>query len=253
MSSAYSRTSSKILLGRERSKGVEEIKSLFQQTCDLFSVAGDVIFLKLTQMHMLLLASHASEDIYELKHSIGEWGYENGNMAYARQLGLLAFRLGDHLWYACCFGARARLAYECAQSVLSKIPEQQTPFFQLDCAVASLHLSTGNTKAAKLYVKLAQITLEHRVKPEIDELAESDSSWTAANVFFALMLSDFLIASCQQCESANMMRRVCSDYLALVKSYSSTPSMERWLARKRAAVEVYSLLLEHEEDLDHGD
>ena len=234
-------------------RAFEKINLLYQQACDLFSAAGDVMFLKLTQMHMLLLASHANKNIHELKYSIGAWGHENGASTYARQLGLLAFRLGDHLLYACGFGARARLAYECAQSVLSEIPEQQTPFFQLQCAVATLHLSTGNTKAAKLYVSIAKVTFEHRVKPEIDEVAEKDVSWAAANVFFASMLSDLLIASSQQCETANSMRRVCLDQLALLESDNLALSLREWIRRKRAVVEVCSLLLEYEEDLDRGD
>ena len=232
---------------------LDEIKGLFERSCELFAKADDTILVKLTQMHLMLLASHGNNDIYEVKYNIGEWGYNIGNWTYTTQIGLLAFRLGDHLRYECGSSSKARLSYECASSVLSKLRAQGTSFFQLQCAIVSLLLSTSSPKAGKLYVQLAKISFEERVKVEIERAAEQDPSWSSVTGFFAMVLADLLIASCQKWESAATMRKVCSDQLSLVESYDSSPGTQEWLRRKRAVIHIYSLISEYEEDLDRGD
>ena len=215
--------------------------------------AGDTMLVKLTQMHLMLLASHGNNDIHEVKHTIGEWGYENGNWTYTAQLGLLAFRLGDHLRYECGSSSRARWSYECASSVLSMLRSQGTPFFQLQCAIVSLLLSTSSPKAGKLYVQLAKISFEERVKVELEKAAEQDRSWSLAIGCFGMVLADLLIASCRKWEDATTMRKICSDQLRVVESYDSSPGSQKWLRRKRAVIQLYSLISEYEEDLDRGD
>ncbi|MCJ1290509.1 hypothetical protein MMC34_002048 [Xylographa carneopallida] len=238
----------------DRDKSIlDEIKSLFEQSCELFENAGDIVLVKLTQMHLILLASHGNNDIYQVKHAIGEWGYENGNWTYAAQLGLLAFRLGDHLRYECGSSSKARLSYECASSVLSKLQNQGTAFFQLQCAIVSLLLSTSSSKAGKLYVQLAKFSFEQRVKVELEKAAEQDPSWSSAIGYFAMVLADLLIASCQKWENATTMREVCSEQLKLVESHDSKPGSLEWLKRKRAVIQIYALISEYQEDLDRGD
>ncbi|MCJ1437293.1 hypothetical protein MMC27_006679 [Xylographa pallens] len=232
---------------------LDEIKGLFEQSCELFAKADDTILVKLTQMHLMLLASHGNKDIYEVKHNIGEWGYNSGNWTYTAQLGLLAFRLGDHLRYECGSSSRARLSYHCAGSVLLELRAQGTSLFQLQCAIVSLFLSTSSSKAGKLYLQIAKISFEKRVKVELERAAEQDPSWSAGIGFFAMVLADLLIAACQKWESAATMRKVCSDQLRLVESYDSSPISQRWLRRKRAVIHIYSLISEYEEDLDRGD
>ncbi|MCJ1283431.1 hypothetical protein MMC26_002760 [Xylographa opegraphella] len=201
----------------------------------------------------MLLASHCNDDIYEVKHDIGEWGYENGNWTYAAQLGLLAFRLGDHLRYECGSSSRARWSYECAGLVLSELRAQGTTLFQLQCAIVSLLLSTSSPKACKIYVQLAQLFFEKRLMVELEKAAEQDPSWSLALGFFGMVLADLLIASCQKMESATTMREVCSAQLTLMESYDSSPRSLEWLRHKRAVVQIYSLISEYEEDLDRGD
>ncbi|MCJ1420552.1 hypothetical protein MMC32_006909 [Xylographa parallela] len=167
---------------------LDGIKGLFERSCELFAKADDTILVKLTQMHLMLLASHGNNDIYEVKYNI-----------------------------------------------------------------VSLLLSTSSPKAGKLYVQLAKISFEERVKVEIERAAEQDPSWSSVTGFFAMVLADLLIASCQKWESAATMRKVCSDQLSLVESYDSSPGTQEWLRRKRAVIHIYSLISEYEEDLDRGD
>ncbi|MCJ1377613.1 hypothetical protein MMC17_000708 [Xylographa soralifera] len=231
---------------------LDEIEKLFEQSCELFAKVDDTILVKMTQMHLMLLASHGNNDINKVKHNIGEWGYENGNWTYTAQLGL-AFRLGDHLRYECGSSSKARLSYECASLVLSMLQDQGTSFFQLQCTMVSLFLSTSISKAGKIYVQLAKISFEKRVKVELEKAAEQDPSWSSAIGFFGMVLADLLIASCQKWENATTMRKVCSDQLRLVESYDSSAGLQEWLRHKRAVIEIYSLISEYEEDLDRGD
>ena len=236
---------------------LEDIKRLFKTACALFQASGDVSHVKLTQMHLILLASHANDDIYEVQHNIGEWGVQSGNWIFARQLGLLAFRFGDHLRYACGFHARARWAYECARHVLLEIPEQWTASFQLECAMTSLHLSTNDLNAGKIALEIADLTFT-RVANELDEAAKKEPLWNEAKRFFGMILADLKLWAAQKWENSENMRRSCQKQLDLVESCGPSPDEEspesrEWLIEKRGLVDTYALITEYEECIDRGD
>ena len=236
---------------------LKDIKRLFETACALFQAAGDVSHVKLSQMHLVLLASHANDDVFEVQHNIGEWGVESGNWIFARQLGLLAFRFGDHLRYACGFNARARWAYECARHVFMRIPEQWTASFQLECAMTSLHLSTNDLNAGKLALEIADLTFA-RVVDEIDEAVKKQPLWNEAKRFFGMILADLKLWAAQKWENSETMRRSCQEQLDFVESCGpgpdeESPEIREWLTEKRGLVDTYALITEYEEFIDRGD
>lgn len=236
---------------------LEDIKKLFETACGLFQAYGDVLHVKLTQMHLVLLASHANDDVFEVQHSIGEWGKQSENWIFARQLGLLAFRFGDHLRHACGFNAAARLAYECARHVLIKINEQWTASFQLECAMTSLHLSTNDLSAGKLALHIADLTFS-RLTHELNEAAEKEPLWNEGIQFFGMMLADLKLWAAQKWENSETMRTSCREQLEFVESCETSPDkvspvIREWLTEKRLLVDTYALITEYEEYVDRGD
>lgn len=236
---------------------LEDIKRLFETACALSQASGDVLHVKLTQIHLVLLASQANDDVFEVQHHVGEWGIQSDNWIFARQLGLLAFRFGDHLRYACGFNAKARWAYECARHVLLKIPEQWTASFQLECAMTSLHLSTNDLSAGKLALQIADLTFT-RVTNELDEAAEKEPLWNEAKQFFGMMLADLKLWAAQKWEDSETMRTSCHKQLDFVESCEPSPDKESpevraWLTEKRGLVDAYALIIEYEEYIDRGD
>ena len=236
---------------------LEDIKRLFKTACALFQASGDVLHVKLTQIHLVLLASQANDDVFEVQHDIGEWGAQGGNWIFARQLGLLAFRFGDHLRFACGFYARARWSYECARHMFLKIPEQWTASFQLEYAMTSLHLCTNDLSAGKLSLEIADIIFT-RVANELDEAAEKDPLWKEAKQFFGMMLADLKLWTAQRWENSETMRTSCHKQINLVESYGPSPDEEspeirEWLTEKRELVDTYALITEYEEYIDRGD
>ena len=236
---------------------LEDIKRLFETACALFQASGDVLHVKLTRIHLVLLASQANDGILEVQHNIGEWGSQSDNWIFARQLGLLAFRFGDHLRYACGFNARARWAYECARHVFLKIPEQWTASFQLECAMTSLHLTNNDLSAGKIALEIADLTFT-RVANELNEAAEKEPLWNQAKRFFGMMLADLKLWAAQKWENSETMRMFCHKQLDFVESCGpspdeDSPEIREWLTGKRGLVDTYALITEYEEHIDTGD
>ena len=236
---------------------LRDIKVLLDTACQLFQACGDVMQFKLTQMHMSLLASQANDDVFEVQHKIGEWGSQSENWIFARQLGLLAFRFGDHLRYICGSIVRARWAYECVRHVLLKIPEQWTASFQLECAMTTLSLSTNDMSAGKLSLYIADLTFT-RLSLEMSEAAVKAPAWDHAKQFFGMVLADLKISAAQKWETAENMRKICHNQLHIVKlcvSSSDEPSarIQAWLTEKSRLINAYALITEYEEDIDKGD
>ena len=236
---------------------LKDIKKLLKTAYALFQASGDLLHVKLTQMHLVLLASQANNDVFKVQHNIGEWGIQSDNWIFARQLGLLAFRFGDHLRYACGFNARARWAYECARHVLLKIPEQWTAGFQLECAMTSLHLSNNDLSAGKLALEIADLTFT-RVVSELDEAVEKQPLWNEAKRFFGMMLADLKLWAARIWENSETMRTSCHRQLDFVEScgpspVEESPEIREWLTEKRELLETYALITEYEEYIDRGD
>ena len=139
--------------------------------------------LELTQIHLLLLVSQTNDEITRLKPDIGAWGRKSEDWIFARQLGILAFRLENHLRHACGSIFNACLAYERARSILKEIPELWTVYFQLECVIASLSLTRNDVSGSKIYLDIADIVFT-RLALELDETAEKEPVWRDAKHFF---------------------------------------------------------------------
>ena len=237
------------------------IKKLLIAACKQFHKSGDVVHLKLTQLHLLLLASEANDDIFELQPGIGEWGRKSENWIFARQLGLLAFRFGDHLRHACGSTAKARLAYECARFILREIPEQWAVYFQLEYAMASLSLTLNDVGAGKIALDIAGIVFT-RLALELDIAAEKEPLWRQAKHFFNMMLIDLKIWASQRLDTAEVMRRSCHKELQVleddvlreenVRHDTNMHGLQGWFADKHRVIDLHALGLEYEEHMDRG-
>ncbi|KAL8820776.1 MAG: hypothetical protein Q9191_007448, partial [Dirinaria sp. TL-2023a] len=238
------------------------IKKLLITACDGFHNAGDVVHLKLTQLHLLLLASEANGDIFKLQPGIGEWGKKSANWIFARQLGLLAFRFGDHLRHACGSTVKARLSYECARFILREIREQWTVYFQLECAMASLSLALNDIGASKIALDIAGIIFT-QLALELDIAAEKEPLWKEAKHFFNMVLIDLKISASQRLDTAEVMRESChrelkaleDDALGEGKQQQYDTNMNglrEWFADKRRVIDAHVSGLEYEEHMDRG-
>ena len=237
------------------------IKRLLVAACEQFHESGDVVHLKLTQLHLLLLASEANDDIFGLQPGIGEWGRKSENWIFARQLGLLAFRFGDHLRHACGSTAKARWVYECARMILREIHEQWTVYFQLEYAMASLSLTLNDIGAGKIALDIAGIIFT-RLALELDIAAAKEPLWREAKHFFNMMLIDLKIWASQRLDTAEVMRRSChrelqvleDDVLGEGKEQHDTNmhELQEWFADKHRVIDDHALGLEYEEHMDRG-
>ena len=237
------------------------IQKLLVAACEQFHNSGDVLHLKLTQLHLLLLASQANDDIYGLQPGIGEWGRKSENWIFARQLGLLAFRFGDHLRHACGSTTKARLAYECARFILREIREQWTVYFQLEYAMASLSLTLNDIGAGKIALDIASIIFT-RLASELDIAAETEPLWREAKHFFNMMLIDLKIWASHRLDTAEGMRKSChkelqvleDDVLGEQKEQHDTDmhELKEWFADKHRVIDAHALGLEYEEHMDRG-